>query len=149
MKVILKQDVKGVGVAGAVVDVAAGYGRNFLLPRGIAQEATPANLAQIDRQKASKQRRDAKAEAEAKATAVLLESRPVNVSVKSGEGNRLFGSVTNAQIAAAIKSDFGVEVDRHKVEPAEPIKTVGDHHCAVKLVGGITARVVVRVTGHV
>ena len=145
MKVILKADVKGVGKAGSILDVADGHARNFLLPKGLAEEATSGNLAQLEGRRAAKQRRDDKLLAEAKTLASTLESRPVAIRAKAGEQGKLFGAVTNAQIADAIKAEFGVDVDRHKVELDEPIKSAGDHRSVVRLAHGVTATLTVRV----
>lgn len=145
MKVVLKQDVKGVGKAGSVADVADGFGRNFLLPRGLAEVATKGALAQVEGQKAAQARRNAKSLDESKELAARLESAPVTVRAKGGEHGKLFGAVTNAHVADALQSSFGVSVDRHKVALDEPIKTAGDHACTIKLPAGVTARITVRV----
>ena len=145
MKVILKADVKGIGKAGAVADVAEGYGRNYLLPRGLATEATSGSLAQLAGQRQAKERRDEKALAEARTLAATLESKPVEIHAKGGERGKLFGAVTNAHIADALRAAFAIDVDRHKIELAEPIKAAGEFTCAVKLVPGVTAKVAVRV----
>lgn len=145
MKVILKADIKGVGTAGSILDVADGHARNFLLPRGLAEEATAGNLAQLESRRAAKQKRDDKQLAEMKALAALLESRPVSVRAKGGEQGKLFGAVTTAQIADAVRSEFKVDIDRHKLELREPIKNAGDHRCLARLPGGINANITVRV----
>jgi large subunit ribosomal protein L9 len=145
MKVILKADVKGVGKAGSVLEVADGHARNFLLPRGLAEEATAGALAQLEGRKAAKQKRNDKALAEAKALAELIASRPVTVRAKAGEQGKLFGAVTNAQIAEALRAEFGVDIDRHKIDLSEPIKLAGDHRCAVKVSPGVAASITVRV----
>ncbi|HXW51759.1 MAG TPA: 50S ribosomal protein L9 [Candidatus Acidoferrales bacterium] len=146
MKVILRADLKGVGKAGTITDVSDGYARNYLLPRGLAQEATEGNLTQAAARKAAEQRRDEKALAEARELAARLQSGPAVVSAKAGERGKIFGAVTNAQIAEAIERTFGVQVDRHRIELDEPIKTIGDHACTVKLAPGVTAKVIVRVS---
>jgi len=145
VKIILKQDVKGVGKAGTVADVAAGYGRNYLLPHGLAEEATKGNLAQAASRKASQTKRDEKTLADAREVAAKLESRPVVIKAKGGESGKLFGAVTNAQIAEAIEAAFGVSLDRHIIDLDEPIKTAGQHTCEVKLTQGVIARVTVTV----
>ena len=145
MKVILKQDIKGVGQAGSVADVAEGYGRNYLLPRGLALEATAGSLAQLAGQREARERRDEKALAEAREVAATLASKPIEIKAKGGERGKLFGAVTNAQVADALHAAFGIEVDRHKIELPEPIKAVGDYACTVKLAHGVTARIAVRV----
>jgi large subunit ribosomal protein L9 len=145
MKIILKADVKGVGKAGAVAEVADGYGRNFLLPRGLAVEATSGNLTQATARAASQAKRDEKTLAEARELAAKLESRPVVIKAKGGESGKLFGAVTNAQIAEAIDVAFGISLDRHIIDLDEPIKTPGEHACEVKVASGVVARVKVLV----
>ncbi|HME82731.1 MAG TPA: 50S ribosomal protein L9 [Candidatus Eremiobacteraceae bacterium] len=148
MKVILKKDVKGLGGAGEIHDVADGYGRNFLLPRGIAVEATRGNLAQAEGQRAAHTKRAAVALAEARELASKLESKAIVVQAKAGESGKLFGAVTNAQVAEAVSSSLGIEVDRHKIELDEPIKAAGDHEVMVKLVPGVSAKLTVRVVAE-
>jgi large subunit ribosomal protein L9 len=145
VKVILKADVKGVGTAGSILDVSDGHARNYLLPRGLAEEATAGNLAQLEARRASKQKRDDKLLSDAKAVAATLESRPVTVRAKGGEQGKLFGAVTSTQIADAIHTEFGVDLDRHKLELDEPIKSAGNHMCVAKLAHGVTAKIAVRV----
>ena len=146
MKVILRKDIKGVGKTGAIVDVSDGYARNYLLPRELAQEATANALTQAAQAKAKQAKRDEKLLAEAHELAARLTSTPTVVLAKAGERGKIFGAVTNAQIAEALKTALGVEIDRHKSELAEPIKTAGDHAAVVKLPLGVSAQIVVRVT---
>ena len=146
MKVILRKDIKGVGTSGTIVEVSDGYARNYLLPRQLAHEATVGNLAQAAQAKAAQAKRDEKLLAEAHELAARLSSTPTVVLAKAGERGRIFGAVTNAQIAEALKSALGIDIDRHKIELAEPIKTAGDHPAVVKLPLGVTARITVRVT---
>ncbi len=145
MKVILRKDIKGVGKAGEITSVSDGYARNYLLPRGLAHEATAANLTQAAQAKAAQAKRDEKLLAEAHELAARLAGNPTVVKAKAGESGRIFGAVTNAQIAEALRDSLGVDIDRHKIEIAEPIKTAGDHPCLVKLPLGVTARITVRV----
>jgi large subunit ribosomal protein L9 len=145
VKVILKADVKGVGKAGSIIEVADGHARNFLLPHGLAEEATSGALAQLQGRRDAAQRRDDKRLAEAKAIASLLESKPVSIRAKGGEQGKLFGAVTGAHIAQALKQEFGVDVDRHKIEMTEPIKAAGDHRGSVRLAQGVVAHITVRV----
>ena len=147
MKVILRKDLKGVGKAGAIVEVSDGYARNYLLPRQLAHEATAGNLTQAANAKAAQTKRDEKLLAEAQELATRLASNPTVVRAKAGERGKIFGAVTNAQIADALKL-LGVDIDRHKIEVAEPIKTTGDHPAVVKLPLGVTARITVRVTAE-
>jgi large subunit ribosomal protein L9 len=148
VKVILKQDYKKLGNAGEIHDVADGYGRNFLLPRGIAVEATSGNLAQAEQQRAAAAKKAAVALAEAKALAARVEGKPIVIAAKAGESGKLFGAVTNVQIAEALQSSLGVELDRHKIELDEPIKTAGDHEVTAKLVPGVNAKLTVRVVAE-
>lgn len=145
MKVILKADIKGVGKAGSVIDVADGHARNYLLPKGLAEEATAGNVAQLEGRRAAAQRRGDKALAEAQALGRLLESAPVVIKAKAGEQGKLFGAVTSSQIAQAVRSAFGVELDRHKLELSEPIKSAGEHRLTARLAHGVIAAITVRV----
>jgi large subunit ribosomal protein L9 len=145
VKVILRADLKGVGKAGTITDVSDGYARNYLLPRGLAQEATEGNLTQAEARKAAAKRRDDKVLAEAQELAARLTATQAVVKAKAGERGKIFGAVTNAQIADALQAVAGVEIDRHKIELAEPIKTIGDHVCIVRLAQGVTAKITVRV----
>jgi large subunit ribosomal protein L9 len=148
VKVILKKDHKGLGAAGEIHNVADGYGRNFLLPRGIAVEATRGNLAQADSQRAAHDKRAAVALADAKELAARLESKPIVIPAKAGESGKLFGAVTNAQVAEAVQASLAIEIDRHKIELEEPIKSAGDHEVTVKLVPGVNAKLTVRVVAE-
>ncbi len=148
MKVILRQDLKGVGKAGAIAEVAEGYARNYLLPRGLAQEATSGNLSQMEDRRAAATRRDEKLLAENRELATRLEARPVEIKAKAGERGKLFGAVTNAQIADAIRAQHGIEIDRHKIELDEPVKGTGDHAGSIKLPLGVVAKITVRVSAQ-
>ncbi|MBV8246108.1 MAG: 50S ribosomal protein L9 [Candidatus Eremiobacteraeota bacterium] len=145
MKVILRGDVKTLGKKGDVVEVAEGYARNFLLPRNLAEEASKGSLAVLAEQQRAKDKRDAQAVADARALADLLESRPVDVRAKAGGNGKLFGTVTNAQIADAIGETFAVELDRHKIEVKGPIKALGSYPVQIKLGRNIVAKATVNV----
>ena len=144
MEVILKEDVANLGHRGDVVKVADGYGRNFLLPRKLALQATLANKAVIEQMKAAAVRRSAAEKVQAQELVAKLE--PVNLSFtrKSGENGQLFGSVTSADIAGELATK-GFEIDRRKVQLSEPIKSLGDFTISVKLHREVTAHVRVRV----
>ncbi len=148
MRVVLRKDVKGVGKAGTIAEVAEGYARNYLLPRGLAEEATVGNLSQIAGQKAAAAKRDEKALAETKDLATRLETTPVLVKAKAGDRGKLFGAVTNAQVADALRALHGADIDRHKIELPDAIKTTGDHPGTVRLPMGVHARITVRVTAQ-
>ena len=144
MKVILKHDVKGLGREGDVKDVKDGYARNFLFPTGAAVMADTGALKNWERHRAEREERDRTEREEAEATATRLRELKLEVAVKSGEKNRLFGSVTNREIADLIARE-GIEIDRHSIHVREPIKTLGDHRVDVRLMAGLEVPVTVTV----
>ena len=138
MEVILKEDVVKLGVRGDVVKVAAGYGRNYLLPKKLAIEANAANKAVVVQMKASAVRRNAKEKAGAEELAKQIDAVTVNFTRKAGEGDHLFGSVTSSDIAAELTKK-GFDIDRRKIQLHEPLKQLGDFTIAVKLHREVTA----------
>jgi large subunit ribosomal protein L9 len=144
MEVILKQDVDKLGHQGDVVKVAEGYGRNFLLPKKLAIEATAANKSVIAQMKAAAVRRIASEKADAEALAKQFEGVTVTFTRRSGENNQLFGSVTTSDIAHELEGK-GFKVDRRKLVLEEPIKTTGDFKVALKLHRDVTVQVPVHV----
>ena len=148
MEVILKEDVANLGHRGDVVKVAEGYGRNFLLPRKLALQATINNKAVIEQMKASAARRSASEKALAETLAAQLEPLTLSFTRKSGENGHLFGSVTSADIAHALELK-GFEVDRRKIQLVEPIKAIGETSVAIKLHREVTAHVKVAVAAEV
>ena len=138
MEVILKEDVVKLGVRGDVVKVAAGYGRNYLLPKKLAIEANAANKAVVVQMKASAVRRNAKEKAGAEELAKQIDAVTVNFTRKAGEGDHLFGSVTSSDIAAELTKK-GFDIDRRKIQLHEPLKQLGDFTIAVKLHKDVTA----------
>ena len=138
MEVILKEDVANLGHRGDVVKVADGYGRNFLLPRKLALQATLANKAVIEQMKAAASRRSAEEKVQAQALVAKLEPLNLSFTRKSGENGQLFGSVTTADIAAELAAK-GFEIDRRKIQLHEPLKTVGEFTVPVKLHKDVTA----------
>jgi large subunit ribosomal protein L9 len=137
MEVILKEDVAKLGNRGDVVKVAEGYGRNYLLPRKLAIEATVANKAVIDQMKAAAVRRTAKEKTEAEALSKQFDGLSVTFLRKSGENDQLFGSVTSSDIAEALeKKSF--HIDRRKIQLHEPLKSVGEFAVPVKLHKDVT-----------
>lgn len=145
MEVILKQDVDKLGHQGDVVRVAEGYGRNFLLPRKLAIEATAANKAVIGQMKAAALRRIASEKADAEELAKQFDGVSVTFVRRSGENNQLFGSVTTSDIAHELEGK-GFKLDRRKLSLAEPIKTTGEFKVAIKLHRDVTVQVPVHVT---
>jgi len=144
MEVILKEDVANLGHRGDVVKVADGYGRNFLLPRKLALQATLANKAVIEQMKTAAARRSATEKAQAEQLVAKLEPLVLSFTRKSGENGQLFGSVTSADIAGDLEAK-GFEVDRRKIQLAEPIKSLGSFDVAIKLHREVTAHVKVQV----
>jgi large subunit ribosomal protein L9 len=144
MEVILKEDVVNLGHRGDVVKVADGYGRNFLLPRKLAMQATLANKVVVEQMKNAAARRSATEKAQAEELVAKLEPIVLSFTRKSGEGGHLFGSVTSADIAAELATK-GFEIDRRKIQAEEPLKTVGDFSVAIKLYREVTAHVTVKV----
>jgi large subunit ribosomal protein L9 len=144
MEVILKEDVVKLGSRGDVIKVAEGYGRNFLLPKNLAIEATPANKVVIEQMKASSVRRSAKEKAEAEQLVSQLNTVALEFHRKVGEKDHLFGSVTSADVAQALEAK-GFTIDRRKVQLAEPLKQLGDFEIPIRLHREVTARVKVTV----
>lgn len=144
MKVILKRDVKGLGHAGDVKEVKNGYARNLLFPTGAAALADAGALANWERHRGEREAREQGLRAEAEATAARLRSLKLEVAVKAGEKNRLFGSVTNREIAERIAAE-GIEVDRHDIHLRAPIKTLGDFKAVVRLMPGVEAELAISV----
>jgi len=147
MEVILKEDVANLGHRGDVVKVAEGYGRNFLLPRKLALQATLANKAVVDQMKTAAARRSASEKALAEALVTKLEPVVLSFTRKTGEAGQLFGSVTSADIAAGLTAQ-GFEVDRRKIQLDEPLKSLGDFSVAIKLHREVTAHVKVKVVAE-
>ena len=133
MRVILRSDVKGVGKKGDVVEVANGYGRNYLLPRGLGFLATSGAEAQAEGMRKARAVKDAADRAAAEDVAKTLVSSPVTISARVGADDKLFGSVTTTEIAQAVATQTGVEIDRKQLHLDEPIRTVGTHLVPLKL----------------
>lgn len=145
MKVIFKQDVKGQGKAGDVKEVADGYARNYLLPRGLAVEATPGNLKALQEVKAREREKALKADEEARQVKERLEQLAFTITAKAGENGRLFGAVTSKHISDQLKQ-HDIHVDRKKIQLDEPIRELGTFPVTVKLRPGIAATLNVHVS---
>jgi len=144
MEVILKEDVPTLGSRGDVVKVADGYGRNYLLPRKLAIEATRSNRAVIEQMKQAAIRRAANDKADAEAQSKLLEGVSLSFTRKAGEKDQLFGSVTSGDIAAALEAK-GFAIDRRKIHLDEPLKHIGEFKVPIRLYKGVDATVKVTV----
>jgi len=145
MKVILQADVKGTGKKGQILEVADGYARNFLFPKKLAIEATTGNIQDISHKKALEERRKVKEKEDALQLGNKLNAFQIEVKTKTGEGGRLFGSVTNKEIADALKKQHGVEVDKRKLDIKDPIKALGSYEVNVKIHPEVTAKLQVHV----
>ena len=145
MRVILRTDVKDVGNKGDVIDVSRGYGRNYLLPRGLAFVATSGAENQAEAMRRSRDVKDEAARAAAEAVAKKLVNSPVNIAARVGADDRLFGSITAADIVEAIAAQKDVEIDRKQVVLSEPIKTLGTHLIPVKLHANVEFPVTIEV----
>jgi ribosomal protein L9 len=145
MKVILKQDVRTLGKRGDIKEVSDGYARNFLLPKGLATEATAGNLKILADQKESVIRKEETERAEAQELAKSLEGRTVTFKVKTGEGGRLFGSITAKDIADQIQKEHRLELDKRKIEIDDSIKNIGDYQIKIHLYKGISVEITVKV----
>lgn len=141
MKVVFLQDVTNVAKAGEVKEVAEGYSRNYLLPKKLAVIATPAELKNLEVQQQANTRREVRTEQEAEAFAKVLQDTTVVLKMRAGTKEKLYGSVTTADIAREIKKLTKQEVDKHKIELAEPIRELGSHQVSIKLIKDITATV--------
>lgn len=146
MIVILEKDVKGVGKAGEVVKVSDGYARNMLIPRGIAKEATDGNIRNLEKQKAIQDEQRQKDLAEAKQLAERIGKLSVDIVTKSGEGGRLFGSITSKDIADALMEQHKITIDKRKIMLESPIKQMGKYELDAKIYPEVTAKIKVTVS---
>ncbi len=146
MKVIFLQDVKGTAKKGDVKEVSDGYARNFLLGKGLAVEATAKNMSDLAGKKASEQHKADVAKKEALDAALKLKGKKVVCKTKAGQGGKLFGSVTAANIAELIEQQLGIKTDKKKVSLDSEIKAFGTYTAEVKFMAGISEKVTVEVT---
>lgn len=133
MKIILNADIDKVGRKGDVVEVKAGYARNFLLPRNLAIPASKGALRQAEAMQASRETKEAKERDSAEALGKRIMAAPVRIVARAGEDGSLFGSVTTSDIADRLQSEIGEEIDRRKIEIAEPIRSLGVHEYSIRL----------------
>ena len=145
MKVILTADVKGKGYIGDIVNVADGYARNYLLPNGLAKQATKQNLDIAKQQEKANEKRRLLERSTAEEAAQKLTGLIVVVKEKCGENGRLFGSVTASEVADAISAQHGIEIDKKKIVMPEHIKDLGEHALQIKVYAGISADITVSV----
>ncbi|MDD5288038.1 MAG: 50S ribosomal protein L9 [Dehalococcoidales bacterium] len=145
MKVVFMEDVPNVGKAGQIKDVADGYGKNFLIPRKLAVPARPNDIKAVETQIKARARIAAKTEAEMKALAGELEGKEIIIKAKVGQQERLYGSITSADISAGLESSLHAVVDKRKIELAEPIRQIGSYEVPIKLGKDIAAKIKVTV----
>lgn len=145
MKVILLADVKGSGKKDEIINVSDGYARNFLFPKKLAVEAKPGAMKEIEKKRAAENAREAERVAAATEKANQLRNQGITISVKCGSQGRLYGSITTAEIAECLKAQHGVEIDKRKIDLAEPIRTVGDVQITLRLYTGITTTMTLHV----
>jgi large subunit ribosomal protein L9 len=149
MKVVLRQDVENLGEKGSVKNVADGYARNYLIPRGMAVVATPGELKVVATNEAVKQRKVTRQEEELQGLADRINGQKLEFEARAGSNGRLFGSITNGDIAERLSKVVGSEIDRRKIVIDEAIRTTGDHPVTVNLVGKLRPQVTVVVKGIV
>ncbi len=146
MKVIFLKDVKGKGKKGEVKDVSVGYANNYLFKNNLAEEATPGNLKKLNAQKQKEAEREQEEKSIAEVLKAKLAETTVLIKAKSGEGGRLFGSITSKQIADELKKKHKLNVDRRKIELKDPIRSLGHHKIPVKLHHEVNGTINVHVT---
>ena len=145
MKVILLQEIRGIGKKGQIIDTSDGHARNYLIPRKLAVEATAHTLNEIEAKKKAEQHRQLSELEAAQALGKSLSQTKIEIQVKTGENGKLFGSVTNKEIASALSAKTGLTVDKKKVILDEPIKTTGEKQVEVKLHPQVSARITVEI----
>lgn len=148
MKVILAADVDKLGHKGDVVTVADGYGRNYLVPKGLAMTASKGALKQAEQMRRAREEVAKKAKEEAALKVATLGASPVYISARAGEEGKLFGSVTNADVARAIVEQLGEDIDRRHIRLEDPIRTLGTHQIEIHLHEDVNALVTVEVIAH-
>lgn len=141
MQVILKQDVEKIGQRGEIVDVSRGYVRNFLVPRGLAEVATAAKMEEARREIQEAEERDRRMAERAGEVAATLNKSVITIEARTGEDERIFGSITPANIASAIERARGIRIDRRRVKLDEPIRTLGTHQVPIQVHGEVEASV--------
>ena len=145
MRVVLKKEVQGLGRPGDVKDVADGYAQNFLLPRGLASEASAGELKRVAQERATATAKRDRAHAEAEALAKRISATTLVFTLKAGDQGKTFGSVTNRDVAEALRRDAMIEVDRTKIHLEEPLRSLGVHQVEVRLLADVRAKLAVTI----
>lgn len=145
MKVILKQDVKGHGKKGELVNVSDGYARNFLFPRGLAMDANPAAMNELKNREEAAAFHEEQEKNHAKEIAAALEGKTIRITARAGQGGKLFGSVTTKEVAEELERSYQVKIDKRKIDMSDA-KAFGSYPAEIKMNYGITAKITVMVT---
>ncbi|MBE5864001.1 MAG: 50S ribosomal protein L9 [Lachnospiraceae bacterium] len=145
MKIILLQDEKKLGKKGDIIEASEGYARNYILPKKIGVEATPKNLNELKLHKANEEKKAKELLEQAQALSKDLEQKQVIVKIKAGEGGKTFGSISTKEIAAGLKEQHGIEVDKKKIQLAENLKNFGTYEVVIKLHPQVAAKLSVKV----
>jgi large subunit ribosomal protein L9 len=147
MKVILKKDIKGIGIAGTVKNVTSGHARNYLVPNGFVEEATPANLRKLENEKKAYEKKRTLDLTAHRALAAKLEAAACVISVKTGEDNKMFGSVTALMISDQLKT-MGFDIDKRDIHVGDALKTVGDHAIDIRIDPEVHAKLTVSIVAE-
>ncbi len=145
MKVILLKDIKGTGKKGEIINASDGHARNYLIPRGLAKEATDGSVRQLEHQNAAKVKKEEEAFEQAQKLAEEINKLEVTFKTKAGEGGRLFGSITSKDVVDMIKSKHNIEIDKKKITLDQPIRTLGTTNVSIKVYPKVTANIKVHV----
>ncbi|MGH9025867.1 MAG: 50S ribosomal protein L9 [Acidimicrobiia bacterium] len=148
MKVLLREDVETLGKKGDLLDVADGYARNYLVPKGLAIKASKGAVKQAEAMRRNREARDERERAAAEEVRARLDGQRFRIGARAGEGGRLFGSVTNADVAEAVGAQAGVQLDRRDIDLTEPLKELGEVEVPVKLHEGVLATLTVEVAAE-
>ncbi len=148
MKVILLKDVKGIGKAGEIINASDGHARNYLIPRGLAKEATEGGIKVLEKQKAAEARKKQEELQEAKALAEKLSSLTVSLKGKAGEGGRLFGSITSKDIAEGLEKQHKIKMDKRKIQMDNPIRELGASFVEIKVYPEVIAKMKVEIVAE-
>mgnify|MGYP001078562075 CR=1 FL=1 len=145
MKVILKQDVKGLGKKETLIEASDGYARNYLIPRGLAVEATASNVNVMNTKKEAEKQKNERELAKAKELAGKIKETTVVIKTKAGENGKLFGSITSKDISDKLKNDFGLDIDKKKINLVDAIKSLGVTEAEIKLYPGVSSKLTVKI----
>ena len=139
MQVILKKDMDKIGKAGQLLEVSDGYARNFLFPRGWAEEATAGKIADLKTRQQSQKAKETKEKLTSEENRKRLHGKAIHIAASAGENGKLFGSITTAQIAEALEAQFQIKIDKRNIKLAEPVRQAGNHALSIRLYAGVQA----------